>query len=189
MKNKDEEYLTLEHFDTYIELIFAMMCVRHPKLHVPILKVVPGVQVASSYVVNGQKQDLCIPAEGIISGFKKEGLTNVQSMKQGFYHVNSMFLISMWAILAETSIFKNISKEPEIQFFRHVRNGCAHGNRFNFKQLSYPAQWRDKAIRAENNGKPVFPNILKEGDPMLLLVDINNKYFKHVTLPGLVEFI
>ena len=189
IKMKNEEYLTIEHFDTYIELIFAMMCVRHPNIHEPILKIIPGVQVSSSYVVKNQKQDLCIPTKGIITGFKKEGLTNVQSLKQGFFHVNSMFLISMWAILTGTSNFKNISKEPEIQFFRHVRNGCAHGNRFNFNQLSYSAHWRDKAIMAGNKGKPVFPDVLKDGDPMLLLFDINNKYFNHVSLPGFVEFI
>lgn len=189
MTNKKEEYLTLEHFDIYIELIFAMMCLRHPGLHAPILKNVPGVQVASSYVVNGKKQDLCIPTDAIIAGFQKEGLSNVQSLMKAFYHVNSMFLVSMWAILTETFILEKISKEPEIQFYRHVRNGCAHGNKFNFGQLSYPAQWRDKTITEENNNKPVFPDVLRDGDPMLLLVDINNKYFRPVKLPGFAELI
>jgi hypothetical protein len=188
MTNVAEEYLTTEHLDTYIELIFAMMCIRHPALHDQILKFVPGVGIASSCIVKGQKQDLLIPSKGIIADFKKEGLTNVQSIKKSSYQVNSMFLISMWAILSETSIFKDINKEPIVQFFRHVRNGCAHGNKFNFKHLEYPAEWRDKCIKQENTGKPVFPNILKDGDPILLLVDINNRYFKNVKLPGYIEF-
>jgi len=187
MSNNKEQYLTLEHFDTYIELIFAMMCVRHPVLQKQILKIIPGVQITSSFIINGQKQDLCIPSNAIISGFQKEGLTNVQSLMQGFYHVNSMFLISMWALLIETSTYNKISKEAEIQFLRHVRNGCAHGNNFNFCHLSYPAQWRDKTILEKNNSTPVFPNVLKDGDPMLLLLDINNKYFKPVKLPGFIN--
>jgi len=188
MNNSNEEYLTVEHLDTYLELIFSMMCVRHPNLHEPILRAVPGVTVASSFVINGHKQNLNIPTKGMIDSFKKAGLTNVKSLAQGFYHVNSMFLISMWAILVETQNYSNISREPEVQFFRHVRNGCAHGNRFNFNQLAQSAQWRDKEITISNNGNPVFPNVLKDGDPILLLVDINNKYYRKIPVPGFLEF-
>jgi len=188
MVNNNEEFLTIEHFDIYLELTFSMMCVRHPNLHNPILKEIPGVTVASSCAVQGKKQDINIPTKGIIDGFKKEGLTDVQSLKQGFYHVNSMFLISMWAILTETQNFNNISREPEIQFYRHVRNGCAHGNMFNFTKLRYPAKWRNKEIVAANSGQSVFPDVLKDGDPIFLLVDINNKFFKNLSVPGFIEF-
>jgi len=188
MTNNTEAYLTREHFDTYIELVFSIMCVRHPSLHKEILKHVPGVQVVSSYVIDENKQDLCIPTQGIIDGFKAEGLTNVNSLKQGFLHVNSMFLVSMWALLTDIENFEKISKEPDIQFFRHIRNGCAHGNMFNFTNLKYAAKWRDKTISESNKGKTVFPELLKEGDPFLLLLDINNKYFLKVTIPGIKDY-
>lgn len=188
MSQTKEEYLSLEHFNTYIELVFSMMCIRHPKLHSAILELVPGVQVASSYVIDGHKQDLCIPTNGIIGSFQKEGLNDVQSLKRCFYHVNSMFLVAMWDILTETSTFKNIVDEPDVQFFRHVRNGCAHGNQLNFDSLHKPAVWRDKTISSSDSGRPVFPDILKDGDPSLLLGDINNSYFELLDMPGLVEF-
>jgi hypothetical protein len=94
----------------------------------------------------------------------------------------------MWDILTDTSTFKHVSDEPDIQFFRHIRNGCAHGNQLNFKRLAKPACWRDKTIRQSDAGRTVFPDILKEGDPFLLLLDVNNKYFRHIDMPGIVEF-
>jgi hypothetical protein len=149
---------------------------------------VPGVQIVSSYIINGTRQDLCVPAQGIIDSFKAEGLTNVNSLKKGFLNVNSMFLVSMWALLTDTKLFEKISKEPDVQFFRHIRNGCAHGNIFNFSKLKYAAKWRDKIISQSNKGKAVFPDMLKESDPFLLLLDINNKYFSKIIVPGVMEY-
>jgi len=188
MKDKTETYLTLEHFDTYIELVFSIMCVRHPKLHKSILDIVPGVTVSSSYIIDGDKQNLCIPADGIINGFREEGLTDVESLKRGFLHVNSMFLVSMWANLTSTECYEYICKEQDVQFFRHIRNGCSHGNRLNFNNLNHSAKWRDKTISESDTGKAVFPDVLKEGDPFLLLLDINNKYFKNLSIQGMKEF-
>ena len=188
MSETRESYLSLAHFDTYIELVFSMMCIRHPGLHAAIESKVPGVQVSSSFVIDGQKQDLCIPVNGIIGKFQKEGLADVQSLKRAFYYVNSIFIIAMWEILKDTSTFKHIKDEPDVQFFRHIRNGCAHDNQINFKSLVKPACWRDKTLRQSDVGRTVFPDILKEGDPYLLLLDVNNKYFRHLDIQGIVEF-
>lgn len=76
------------------------------------------------------------------------------------------------------------SKDPEIEFYRHTRNGCFHGNRFKFmnNEPENPAKWRGKEITRVMEGNKVFPEKEKDsdcflnwGDPLILLSDISKK--------------
>jgi len=72
--------------------------------------------------------------------------------------------------------------EPIFEFFRHVRNGCFHGNSFHFKgdEPRNPAQWRGLEVTKANQGRRIFRTDLSEkeyflnwGDPLLLLHDVS----------------
>lgn len=74
-------------------------------------------------------------------------------------------------------------ESPLIQFFRHIRNGCSHRNRFRFtaREPRLPAAWRGIVIangpRGDAHplhGTPVFAQhgLLHCADSLLLLADI-----------------
>ena len=72
--------------------------------------------------------------------------------------------------------------EPVLEFFRHIRNGCFHGNAFHFKrgEPRNLAQWRGMEITQANQGKRIFRTDLSEneyflnwGDPLVLLHDVS----------------
>jgi len=88
-----------------------------------------------------------------------------------------------WEILKQNKIVPNFS-EPIFEFYRHIRNGCYHGNRFYFrdKEPKYPAIWRDLIIDKSLQDKRVFRLNLSEkeyflnwGDSLLLLSDVSDK--------------
>jgi len=73
------------------------------------------------------------------------------------------------------------------EFFRHVRNGCAHDNRFRFNedQPSVPGIWRTLRIGAKLkgsknplSGKPVLFDFLAPGDVIGFLGDMD-LYIQH----------
>jgi hypothetical protein len=75
-------------------------------------------------------------------------------------------------------IYTPIDK-TSIQFFRHIRNGCAHENRFNITSpLTKPASWRDKRIAVTLHKTPVIPDFLADGDAFLLISDVDAEYFR-----------
>ena len=73
-------------------------------------------------------------------------------------------------------------EKPVLEFFRHIRNGCFHGNSFHFKgdEPRNAAQWRELEITKASQGKRIFRTDLSEkdyflnwGDPLLLLHDVS----------------
>jgi hypothetical protein len=119
----------------------------------------------------------------IIGEIKAQGLIAPKNLRTAFSEINKIFLVSAWEILKDTKTYNAIATKPDIQFLRHVRNGCAH-NKFNFTDLKHPAKWRDKKITMALIGTAVFPSFIKDGDPILLLIDINNKYYNRIDIPG-----
>lgn len=81
---------------------------------------------------------------------------------------------------------------PIAEFFRHVRNGCYHGNRFNLHagQPKNPAEWRGLRIDASLNDTTVFRSgkdardyFLNFGDPVVLLHDLSTALSPTVQRP------
>ena len=177
-------FLTRDIVDGYLQLCFATLMVRHPDLRPYMAKVTEGVSIPSSYGVDGKRMALNIPVVPMLERFAREGSGKIPSLFSAFALLTSTFLIAMWAMLTETSEYAGIATEPEVQFFRHVRNGCAHGNRFNFDKLKYAAKWRDKEIRWEHCGSQVIPGMITYGDPIFLVADIQEKWFEPVGVPG-----
>lgn len=73
-------------------------------------------------------------------------------------------------------MLKKFRNEPIVQFFRHIRNGCAHNNKFYFKgknTLALKAEWRRKIIDTSLAGQTVINDFFKEGDFGHLLEDLS----------------
>lgn len=97
----------------------------------------------------------------------------------------TQFLIGhCYALIEESKRLDPHRTDPLIQFFRHVRNGCFHGNKFNIhppkpgKQWR-EAKWRGKEITLSMNEENLFrPNLAEKdfflnwGDAILLLSDV-----------------
>ncbi len=177
---EDNKFLTQPILDAFIDIYFATLIIRHPNVHPCLETSTPGVQIESSYIKNGEKQDLCIQTLEMIKSYKEEGFDSPQNLRNSFNQINSMFLISMWALLCEKSKFNDIRNRPDVQFFRHVRNASAHSNTFNYSQLNIEAVWRDKRLSMDLSGTKLFPDYLKDADPFLLILDINNNYFERI---------
>lgn len=88
-----------------------------------------------------------------------------------------------WEILKHNNLIPVPEKAGTVfEFYRHVRNGAFHGNRFFFEKGKPPfrAEWQDLAITEDLHEKRVFRDSLKEkefflnyGDPLLLLSDVS----------------
>ena len=91
--------------------------------------------------------------------------------------VSRVFVAAIWDLFATQETYPSIANEPEIQFLRHVRNACAHDGRFNFTELKHAARWRDKQITMAAVGTIALPGFLADGDLVLLMLDIGEKYF------------
>jgi hypothetical protein len=46
----------------------------------------------------------------------------------------------MLAVTAYAAVEDRNDRSPEFEFFRHIRNASAHGNRFNFRGTSRDAR-------------------------------------------------
>jgi hypothetical protein len=68
--------------------------------------------------------------------------------------------------------------DPMMQFYRHFRNGLAHGNVVALarNEPRYPAQWRDYAITRELQGRKILYDFLMRGDVLLLLKDLRLRF-------------
>jgi hypothetical protein len=100
------------------------------------------------------------------------------SLKILVNQISSAFVASMWNTLKSHTRYDQIATEPDIQFFRHLRNACGHDGSWNFNELKYPACWRDKELLLFHSGSEVFGGLLAYGDVILLMQDIDKKYFE-----------
>ena len=64
--------------------------------------------------------------------------------------------------------------DPLLEFARHLRNACAHGNRWHFKgtEPSRPASLRRRTLDASLHGSQAIPDWLGPGDYLDYLDDL-----------------
>ncbi|MFH1367392.1 MAG: hypothetical protein ABIH38_05455 [Patescibacteria group bacterium] len=74
-----------------------------------------------------------------------------------------------WEILVKNHYVNWDYRHPVIQFFRHIRNGCYHGNFFHFRgdEPIFEASWRGRRIERHLQGKKIFPE--SQGDQNFFL--------------------
>lgn len=98
--------------------------------------------------------------------------------------LTQFFVGHCYAVMEESKKLDPHRTDPLVQFLRHVRNGCFHGNRFNIAapppdKAWKSALWRGKEITLAMNGQALFRPSLGEttfflqwGDAMLLISDV-----------------
>lgn len=71
----------------------------------------------------------------------------------------------------ELSANECFDKSPELELFRHIRNGLSHGNRFHFRsgEPRRPAKLRGYVLDASLHGQNILFEYLSTGDVFDLL--------------------
>jgi hypothetical protein len=144
-----------------------------------------------SNYVSTIKFDDSINLKGKTTGnnrFKR--LELIEQMKVEFPNVKNAvkILIQQLVISCYVSVEDQNDKSPEFEFFRHLRNGCAHGNKFNFRnhkdkktnkviydEPSRPAKWNGLEINQTLHGSKVIFDFIAGGDVLKLLIDMSKK--------------
>ncbi len=95
---------------------------------------------------------------------------------------------SMLIIMAYESHKKYFDDSPIFEFLRHIRNACAHDNKFYFNKHEprREARWKelkiDHKIKGEKNslfGTECFFKFMGSADPVFLLNDVEN-YWREI---------
>lgn len=118
------------------------------------------------------------------SHLSKENYFNITStdsrLKKVANHACCMVAVFAFESLKEHVAYDQIKHEPAATFLRHLRNGAAHGNSFNFidtktKKFIDPGniEWRGKIIQKDLQDHPVFPDFFAQGDFAYLFEDIS----------------
>ncbi len=114
-------------------------------------------------------------------------LSDIQHNVKNREHLNSV-IVTMTApmIISSYSEVEKYNDNSEIfELFRHMRNACAHGNKFYFRgnQPSRPAKWKELIINHEIKGEenPLYGttllfNFISAGDIVYFLLDVQ----KHI---------
>lgn len=135
--------------------------------------------------------DLCDRAEMSVGGMKIHQLhipmlqiyqSNVSgSLPQKEYHRHLCIMLTIAAY--EAIRIRNV-QTPLVEYLRHLRNACAHGNRFNLSanEPARPASWQtyviDHQLRGDANplqGKMVFGEYFWVADILQLLSDVERE--------------
>jgi len=175
-----EIFLTQKEISANLEFILGHTALQLPQVQQTVLAQFPFGSIRSSYPTQAIK--LMTPQLLASINARKDQMQPGSGGTLG--ELNRMFVVSTWALLADTQKYASISTAPIIQFFRHVRNGCAHSGCFNFKSLPHPAKWREKEILLEHAGQLIFPGFITDGDIILLLLDICAKFFVPIVTEG-----
>lgn len=129
-------------------------------------------------------EGLLASKENITFSFRKsvQPLVSGQSDHHRLLAISAQQLIGhCWEIL-KVNGHVPVQTEPTLEFFRHLRNGCFHGNSFHFlgDEPRFPAQWRGLEITRAKQDQRIFRVDLSEkeyfinwGDALLLLHDIS----------------
>ncbi len=174
-------------YEVYLEMCLGALTLRISQVQDFMVSKFPQASITSSY--SSQKQDLVLHTQAILEDIRKQGLATPKNLRQSFTQINSIFIASAWDILRETTTYNSICTKEDVQFLRHVRNAGAHDGLFNFDlPLRHSARWRDKEILPTLKGSPVYPEFLKDGDPIFLLIDITNNYYRPVSIPGYIPY-
>lgn len=171
-KSRDTRTKARLLIDAYIEALVGLIALRLESVKDAVHADAPEMSVLSSY----EGEHLNLQAARVVD----ELTTSGAELKTAVEILTSAFVASMWDLLKSYSHYEKISTQPEIQFFRHLRNACGHDGEWNFSELKNPAEWRDKKLAMTDVGKRVFDSYLKTGDVMLLFIDIDRKYFENV---------
>ena len=81
--------------------------------------------------------------------------------------LKSLFMTTLSWVGDELTAKGYFDKTPELEFFRHLRNGISHGNRFNLIRFNEPirlARFKGFEVTAALDGQPVLFEFISTGD-------------------------
>ena len=88
-----------------------------------------------------------------------------------------MMAILIFDFLQASKYQNQLSSTPVYRFAKHIRNGAAHGNTFNFTEQiikkDQPVKWRKKTIDISLKGKTVTPDFITATELVFLMEDIS----------------
>ena len=154
----------------YVDSLVGIFSLRLPGVSQIVRAHAPTMGVKSSY----PGEDINLHAADVVDRCSTSGSELFESVNQ----ITAVFVAAMWDLLRSHASYDSISTAPEVQFLKHLRNACSHDGRWNFTTLAHPAVWRDKQLTLQQRGEPAFGSLLNHGDPMLLFMDIDRKYFE-----------
>ena len=156
--------------NAYVESLVGLFALRLEDVKVVVREHAPEMTVISSF----EGKHVNLQARRVVD----EIGTSDPEITAAVERITAAFVAGMWDLLTSHAHYSKISTEPEVQFFRHLRNACGHNGRWSFKELKSPASWRGKSLDPSHNGQLVFEGLLKHGDVVLLFFDIDRKYFQ-----------
>jgi hypothetical protein len=169
MKSRDSRIRSQLLLNAYVESLVGAFALHLPGVGDIVRAHAPLITVDSSY----PSEPLNLHADAVINDLVRSGPRMTTLVDQ----ITAAFIAGMWDILQFHAHYEQIATNPDVQFFRHLRNACGHDGSWNFGYLKHRAAWRDKELLSEQSGLKVFGGLLKHGDVMLLMKDIDSKYF------------
>lgn len=105
-----------------------------------------------------------------------EGTQVKLSSKLYLVHIGRLMALAIFDFLQFSPHQKDLSGTEIFNFTKHIRNGAAHNNKFNFngrELLKKPARWKDKIIDSSLKGKSVIPDFINPTELIFLISDIS----------------
>jgi hypothetical protein len=191
-----EEFLTEEDLDIYIGIILSVFSIRINDIAERISLIQKPFVLASSYKDLDSILSPKLIIKSIIDNQKiiykddNKLIINSPLFNKTMEFIEGSFIITMKEKMEKTQTYikqeNNIVIDPMVQFLRHLRNYFGHNGRFDIrlkeKETFKEAKWRDKEITLEMDDKCMVENFMKPGDYLLLLIDINDKFYKPVSI-------
>ncbi|MFA5532156.1 MAG: hypothetical protein WDA13_00965 [Candidatus Shapirobacteria bacterium] len=103
--------------------------------------------------------------------------THVRLESKLYYaNIGRLMAISIFDFLQFSKYNNQLCNEEIYRFAKHIRNGSAHNNRFNFYKddfIEKPAKWKNKTIEFLLKGKEVIPKFINPIELIFLMSDIS----------------
>jgi len=164
--------------DPYRICLLGIMSLHDLSVQEHFLNEIPDNIATASIASSFPGENISFPIKDIIRMIQSDQKKSPQILTQkSFITLTRMFVIYSYNIFEESGLLKTYWEKPMIQFFYHIRNGCAHNNRFYFKnkkKLNFPAKWKGKNITISLEDEIVINDFFKDGDLIHLLQDISN---------------
>lgn len=130
-------------------------------------KVMLNTHPGMAYLIDSYNREVNLQIEG----------DNVKaSTKSYLVSFGRLMAISIFDFIQFSPYCRDLSKTEIFRFSKHVRNGAAHNNRFNFSEqeiIEKPARWKNKTITGSLKGKLVIPDFIIPTELIFLMSDIS----------------
>lgn len=92
-------------------------------------------------------------------------------------YISRMMAIAIFDFLQFSKYQSQLGKTSIYRFAKHIRNGAAHNNTFNFSEKTItddkPVKWRNKIIDKNLRGSTVTPDFITATELVFLMEDIS----------------